>query len=413
MRQNREQNQHMVSYFRSDGWVKSATGPAVPGAQIFVCNQPANLPNALSPSAPSPLANIFSDPNGLVPITQPIITDGFGHYNFYVTAGVYTLLVYLSGALQQVYTDQSVGGVGSGSGTALILSTNGVQNGSQTRLNIIGVNHIAASESSGDVTIDGSALAPIASPAFTGTPTAPTPPPGDNSTKIATTAFVDSAIGGAGSLTISVNNALAALNVTTDGTIDWAVIDPNNAGIVDFDTWLFRWKRKGGFLARNIKAFGNSAHVLRTGYNSAVNAPIAVTANAGDESVDIGDSLGTFGTPLTAAHTAGALNPADVNGTDYGWTILAPSKTSNSRLRVYISFPNASGNGTINASAHLWDGSAADVAVALVSPSAPGQNFFEINFKSQISSFLTVNLSGVPNPAGAVLEVDLVAVTLS
>lgn len=35
-----------------------------------------------------------------------------------------------------------------------------------------------------------SSLAPLASPAFTGTPTAPTPTTGDNSTKIATTAFV-------------------------------------------------------------------------------------------------------------------------------------------------------------------------------------------------------------------------------
>jgi hypothetical protein len=38
--------------------------------------------------------------------------------------------------------------------------------------------------------------APLASPAFTGTPTAPTPTGGDNSTKIATTAFVAAAAGG-------------------------------------------------------------------------------------------------------------------------------------------------------------------------------------------------------------------------
>lgn len=38
--------------------------------------------------------------------------------------------------------------------------------------------------------------APLASPAFTGTPTAPTPTAGDNSTKVATTAFVKNAIGG-------------------------------------------------------------------------------------------------------------------------------------------------------------------------------------------------------------------------
>lgn len=38
------------------------------------------------------------------------------------------------------------------------------------------------------------ALAPLASPALTGTPTAPTPAPGDNSTTLATTAFVSAAI---------------------------------------------------------------------------------------------------------------------------------------------------------------------------------------------------------------------------
>src|SRR5437879_681073 len=38
--------------------------------------------------------------------------------------------------------------------------------------------------------------APLASPAFTGAPTAPTPAAGDNSTKIATTAFVDTAVFG-------------------------------------------------------------------------------------------------------------------------------------------------------------------------------------------------------------------------
>ncbi len=39
-------------------------------------------------------------------------------------------------------------------------------------------------------------LAPLASPAFTGTPTAPTPTAGDNSMKVATTAFVQAAISG-------------------------------------------------------------------------------------------------------------------------------------------------------------------------------------------------------------------------
>jgi hypothetical protein len=40
--------------------------------------------------------------------------------------------------------------------------------------------------------------ATLASPAFTGTPTAPTPSPGDNTTKVATTAFVTTAVGESG-----------------------------------------------------------------------------------------------------------------------------------------------------------------------------------------------------------------------
>lgn len=41
-------------------------------------------------------------------------------------------------------------------------------------------------------------LAPLASPAFTGNPTAPTQAPGNNTTRIATTAFVTAAVGAAG-----------------------------------------------------------------------------------------------------------------------------------------------------------------------------------------------------------------------
>lgn len=137
----------MPTLFRSDGWVKSATGPAVPGAQIYVCTQPANtVPpevvrnGPVQAFAPTPLADLFSDPNGLVPITQPIITDGFGHYDFYAAADLYTLVVMNAGAVQQVYPDQSVGGLGTGTNsTNLIAGTN---------IQIIG-NVISATGSSG------------------------------------------------------------------------------------------------------------------------------------------------------------------------------------------------------------------------------------------------------------------------
>lgn len=65
-------------------------------------------------------------------------------------------------------------------------------------------------ELEGDVTsmeTEMAGKAPIASPALTGTPTAPTPATADNSTKIATTAFVQAVVadlgGGGGSIVVS------------------------------------------------------------------------------------------------------------------------------------------------------------------------------------------------------------------
>lgn len=118
------------SFFRNDGWVKSAQGAAVPGAQIYVCSQPANVDTV----PPSPLADLFEDAEGLVPITQPILTDGFGHYDFYVAPDTYTVVVAASGVIQQVYIDQSIGLAG-GSGS-VELQVNGVDNESQEVLDL-------------------------------------------------------------------------------------------------------------------------------------------------------------------------------------------------------------------------------------------------------------------------------------
>lgn len=56
-------------------------------------------------------------------------------------------------------------------------------------------NNASTAESDGDGNNISKTYAPIASPKFTGTPTAPTPPAGDNSTRIATTGWVQSTSG--------------------------------------------------------------------------------------------------------------------------------------------------------------------------------------------------------------------------
>lgn len=57
-------------------------------------------------------------------------------------------------------------------------------------------------------------FAPLASPALTGTPTAPTPPANDNSTRIATTAYVDAGIAGSASETVSFSATTATVGAS-------------------------------------------------------------------------------------------------------------------------------------------------------------------------------------------------------
>lgn len=94
----------------------------------------------------------------------------------------------------------------------------GVTSAIQTQLNSKAASsHTHAQSDISGLTADLAAKAPIASPTFTGTPSAPTAAPGTNTTQIATTAFVEAAIdaippGTTGGLT------LLATIATTSGT---------------------------------------------------------------------------------------------------------------------------------------------------------------------------------------------------
>ena len=95
-------------YFRYDLWAKTAQGPALAGIQVYVTTQPSNT----TVVPPSPLATIYSDPLGASPITQPGVTDGFGHFAFYALAGLYTVTIAIGGVIQNVYPDQNLGNGG-------------------------------------------------------------------------------------------------------------------------------------------------------------------------------------------------------------------------------------------------------------------------------------------------------------
>ena len=80
-----------------------------------------------------------------------------------------------------------------------------------------GTNPTGQPNAANDIATVVNGKAPLSSPAFTGTPTAPTPAANDNSTKVATTAFVKTAISGISVTPLSGHNFDFA---TTQGVMD-------------------------------------------------------------------------------------------------------------------------------------------------------------------------------------------------
>jgi hypothetical protein len=122
------------------------------------------------------------------------------------------------------------------------------------------------------ISYDNTTYAPLASPALTGTPTAPTASSGDNSTTIATTAFVQSTISGGASVpayTMKANNTGASA-VATDQTFRF----PGNqslgsnpvqtsAGLWGAGSYYYNWNR-----------IGNMVHYT---FQFIVTTPLAIT----------------------------------------------------------------------------------------------------------------------------------------
>jgi len=78
----------MSTYYRRDDYLQDAQGNVITGVSVYVCSQPANT----SQTPPTPLVQLYADPAGATPITQPVVTDGNGHAEYYAAQGSYTLV---------------------------------------------------------------------------------------------------------------------------------------------------------------------------------------------------------------------------------------------------------------------------------------------------------------------------------
>ena len=110
-----------MSAFRFDGSITdSGTGVALQGIDVYVVTQPASTGNI----PPSPLASLFSNAAGTTPLTNPVVTDGFGNFFFYAATGTYTLVYFdPQGKMPtQIFPDQQVVTQGGGSLTSVALT---------------------------------------------------------------------------------------------------------------------------------------------------------------------------------------------------------------------------------------------------------------------------------------------------
>jgi hypothetical protein len=118
-----------------------------------------------------------------------------------------TAIVFVMALAEDIQQPPSEGAFVDGDKTKLdglgTISTQAANNVAITGGSISGITDLAVADGgTGASTATAARLnlgaAPLASPAFTGSPTAPTQTAGDNSTKLATTAYVDAAAGGGG-----------------------------------------------------------------------------------------------------------------------------------------------------------------------------------------------------------------------
>ena len=254
------------------------------------------------------------------------------------------------------------------------------------RVTSITVNAIAIAESQvTNLTTDLAAKAPLASPVFTGTPSLPTgttgttQSAGDNSTKIATTAFVGGAVPFLNASTYGVSTSssdnTAALNA-------WfaACSSTGREGFVDAGTYSYTGQLN---LANNIVIRGASP----SGYSAFIGSQLKYTGTGGQTTTSATANAGT---------TSVAVNTGTLTAGSAGSPIVGTieTKSGNQSISYYVSggvltLTTGTFIGDVASGARIWN-------KAVNGNGLHGIVFHDISFNSSNTSFggVLLDLSG-------------------
>jgi hypothetical protein len=241
-----------------------------------------------------------------------------------------------------------------------------------TLTNSVNANTASITANSSDIATINNNLAlkaPLASPAFTGTPTAPTPVTSDNSTKVATTEYVKNSIvaANAGLSSIgAISGTSNAKGATISGTTELILTpaDASNGGVVTNGTQTFA----------GAKTFSNTANFLtditvngltvgKGGGNISSNTAIGLGALAlnttGSGSTAFGNkalSKSTGGTATAFGSSALENLTIGTGNVAIGYTALNQTTSQNSNTAIgdqAMRFSTGSSNTVLGASALL------------------------------------------------------------
>jgi hypothetical protein len=244
-----------------------------------------------------------------------------------------------------------------------------------TLTNSVNANTASITANSSDIATINNILAlkaPLASPAFTGTPTAPTPVTSDNSTKVATTEYVKASItaANAGLSTVGAISATPnAKGATISGTTELILTpaDATNGGVVTTGAQTFAGAKtfSNDITVREI-LFGYGTHNKT---NNIAIGRLALNNNTSDYNVAIGNAANS-----QAASTSGGYNVAlgyqamrfpnsrynVAIGSQSFYSSAAPSSGDNNVAVGYQAFynPGTGANNTVLGFQSLYNGGA-------------------------------------------------------